>query len=137
MENFKNDYLPIDSEITLFKMDGVTIPKERERMSRVPFASAIGSIMKTMICTRLDMVYSLEVVSGCPSDPSNALWKIVKTILQYLRNTKDQWLIYRESDLKLVGYTDSSFMSDQDDSKSVSGFIFTLNGGAIYWKSSK
>ena len=28
-------------------------------------------------------------------------------------------------------------MSDQDDSKSVSGFIFILNGGAICWKSSK
>ena len=62
---------------------------------------------------------------------------MVKTILKYLRNTKDQWLISGESDLKLVGYTDSNFMSDQDDSKSVSGFIFTLNGGAICWKSSK
>ena len=28
-------------------------------------------------------------------------------------------------------------MSDQDDSKSVSGFIFILNGRAICWKSSK
>ena len=39
--------------------------------------------------------------------------------------------MYGESDLKLVGYTDSSFQSDHDDSKSVSGFIFTLNGGAV------
>ena len=54
-----------------------------------------------------------------------------------MRNTRDQWLIYGEPDLKLVGYTDSSFQSDRDDNKSVSGFIFTLNGGAIYWKSSK
>ena len=33
--------------------------------------------------------------------------------------------------------TDSSFQSDRDDSKSVLGFVFTLNGGAIYLKSSK
>ena len=39
--------------------------------------------------------------------------------------------------MKLVGYTDSSFQSDHDDSKSVSGFIFTLNGAAISWNSSK
>ena len=45
--------------------------------------------------------------------------------------------MYGEIDLKLVGYTDSSFQSDHDDSKSVSGFIFTLNGGAVCWKSSK
>ena len=62
---------------------------------------------------------------------------MVKAILKYLRNTKDQWLVYGESDLKLVGITDSSFQSDHDDSRSVSGYIFTLNGGAICWKSSK
>ena len=46
-------------------------------------------------------------------------------------------MVYGESDLKLVGFTDSSFQSDHDDSRSVSGYIFTLNGGAICWKSSK
>jgi len=39
--------------------------------------------------------------------------------------------------LRLIGFTDFSFQSDHDDSKSVSGFIFTLNGGAICWKSFK
>ena len=52
-------------------------------------------------------------------------------------NTKDQWLVYGEPDLKLVGYTNSSFQSDRDDSKSVSEFVFILNGVAIYWKSFK
>ena len=60
---------------------------------------------------------------------------MVKTILKYLRNTKDQCLIYGEPDLKLMGYTDSNFQSSRDDSKSVSGFVFVLNRGAIYWKS--
>ena len=62
---------------------------------------------------------------------------MIKANLKYLRNTKDQWLVYNESNLKLVGFTDSSFQSDHDDSRSVSGYIFTLNGGAICWKSSK
>ena len=39
--------------------------------------------------------------------------------------------------MKLVGYTDSNFQSDRDDSKSVSRFVFTLNGEVICWKSSK
>ena len=83
------------------------------------------------------MAYSLGVVSRYQSDPRENHWKVVKTILKYLRNTKDQWLIYGESDLRLIGFTDSSFQSDRDDSKSVSGFIFILNGGAVCWKSSK
>ena len=34
-------------------------------------------------------------------------------------------------------FTDSDFQSDVDDRKSISGFIFTCNGGAVSWKSSK
>ena len=101
-------------------------------MSRVSYASIVGSIMYAMTCTRLDVAYSLGVVSRYQSDPRENHWKMVKTILKYLRNTKNQWLVYGESDLKLVGFTDSSFQSDHDDSKNVSGYIFTLNGGAIY-----
>ena len=37
----------------------------------------------------------------------------------------------------MEGYTDSSFQSDIDDSKSTSGFVFMLNGAAVSWKSSK
>ena len=55
----------------------------------------------------------------------------MKTILKYFRNTKDQWLIYRDTDMKLMGYTDFNFQSDYDDSRSMSGYVFTLNGGAI------
>ena len=90
-----------------------------------------------MTCTRSDVAYSLGVVSRYQFDPEENHWKVVKAILKYLRNTKDQWLVYGESDLKLVGFTDFSFQSDHDDSRSVSGYIFTLNDGAICWKSSK
>jgi hypothetical protein len=34
-------------------------------------------------------------------------------------------------------HTDSSFQTDIDDSKSQLGFVFTLNGGVVRWKSSK
>ena len=34
-------------------------------------------------------------------------------------------------------YTDFNFQSNYDDSRSVSGYVFTLNGGTICWKSSK
>ena len=106
-------------------------------MGRISYASTVGSIMYAMTCTRPDVAYSLGIVSKYQSDPGENHWKVVKTILKYLRNSKDQLLVYDESDLRLIGFTDSSFQSDYDDSKSVSGFIFTLNGGAICWKSFK
>ena len=110
---------------------------KRERMSRIPYALTVDSIMYVMIYTRSDIAYSLGVVSRYQSDLRKNHWKVIKIILKYLRNTKDQWLIYGESDLKFVEFTDFNFQSDHDDSKSMSGYIYTLNGRAIYWKSSK
>jgi hypothetical protein len=47
-------------------------------------------------------------------------------------------LTYRRSDsLHIEGYSYSDFMGDVDNRKSTSGYIFTLAGGAISWKSSK
>ena len=62
-----------------------------------------------MTYTRSDVAYSLGVVSRDQSDPGENHWKVVKTILKYIRNIKDQWLIYGESDLKLVRFIDFNF----------------------------
>ena len=59
MENFKKSYLLIGHRIFLSKKDCLTTPEERERMSRVLYASIMGSIMYAMTCTRSDVVYSL------------------------------------------------------------------------------
>ena len=61
----------------------------------------------------------------------------MKCIFKYLRRTKDLFLVYGGEELKLQGYTDSSFQSNPDDSRSTSRFLFTLNGGAVSWTSSK
>ncbi|PKI70107.1 hypothetical protein CRG98_009570 [Punica granatum] len=42
-----------------------------------------------------------------------------------------------EEELVVRGYTDGSFQSDKNDSRSQSGYVFCLNGGAVSWKSSK
>jgi hypothetical protein len=48
------------------------------------------------------------------------------------------FLVYGgKEELVVTGYTDSSFQTDQDDSKSQSGYVFTINGGAVSRKSSK
>ena len=39
--------------------------------------------------------------------------------------------------LEIRGYSDADFVGDKDDRKSTSGYVFTLAGGSISWKSSK
>jgi hypothetical protein len=66
-------------------------------------------------------------------------WNAVKNILKYLRNTKDMVLVYGgcEEELSIKGYVDTSFDTDPDNSKSQTGYVFMLNGGAVSWKSCK
>ena len=42
-------------------------------------------------------------------------------------------LVYSSGSLETIGYTDSYFQGDIDSRKSTSGYVFTLNGGAICW----
>ena len=62
----------------------------------------------------------------------------IKNILKFLKRTKDSFLIYEgEEELIVKGYTDTSFQSDKDNSRSQSDYVFYLNDGAMSWKSSK
>ena len=70
---------------------------ERDRMKRIPYASAIGSIMYAMLCTRIDVSCALRTCSRYQSDPSERHWIAVKNILKYLKRTKDSsWFIEGE-----------------------------------------
>ena len=64
-------------------------PEERANMDMIPYASAIGSIMYVMLCTRPDIAHALSVTSRYQADLGLEHWKAVKCILKYLRRTKD------------------------------------------------
>ena len=51
MENSKRGFLLMSHGIKLSKTQCPTSKEERERMSRIPYASAIGSIMYAILCT--------------------------------------------------------------------------------------
>jgi hypothetical protein len=113
-------------------------PDEQERMRVIPYASVVGYSMYAMLCTRPDVSYALSAMSRYQSNYGGTHWIIVKNILKYLRRTKEAFLVFGgEEELIVKGYSDASFQTDADDSKSQSGFVFYLNGGAVSWKSSK
>ncbi|GKC79503.1 hypothetical protein Tco_1130277, partial [Tanacetum coccineum] len=40
-------------------------------------------------------------------------------------------------ELEVSYYAHASFQTDKDDTKSKTGYVFVLNGGAVDWKSAK
>ncbi|GJX82386.1 hypothetical protein Tco_0331867 [Tanacetum coccineum] len=87
--------------------------KHLHHVQNVPYASAVGSIMYVTA---------------------------VNNTLKYLRNTKYMFLVYGgnpEAEIRVYCYCDAEFETDRDDTKSQTGYVFILNGGAVDWKSSK
>ena len=107
-------------------------------MDGILYASVVGSIKYAMVCARPDVSFALSVVGRYHADPGESHWTAVKNILKYLRRTKDMFLVYEgEDELIVKCYTDASFQTDRDDSRSQSGFVFILNEGAVSWRSAK
>ncbi|KAL4018316.1 hypothetical protein IC575_021907 [Cucumis melo] len=137
MQNSKKGLLPFRHGVHLSKEQCPKTPQEVEDMRRIPYASAVGSLMYAMLCTRPDICYVVGIVSRYQSNPGLDHWTTIKIILKYLRRTRDYMLMYGAKDLILTGYTDSDFQTDKDSRKSTSGSVFTLNGGAVVWRSIK
>lgn len=60
-------------------------------------------------------------------------------ILRYLKGTPHLGLVFdrnRSTSLDVIGYVDSDYGGDLDGRRSLSGYIFTVCGCSISWKSS-
>ena len=107
-------------------------------MAKIPYASAVGSLMFSMICTRPDLAYAISLVSRFMSDPGKEHWSAVKWVLRYLRGTVNHGLIYGKNvsnSVQVQGYVDSDYAGSIDTRKSITGYIFIVCGGVVSWKS--
>ena len=106
-------------------------------LSQQEYAQAIGSLMYVMNCTRLDIASAISKLSRYISNSGPDHWKAIVRVLRYLKYTQNYGLHYSKYPAVLEGYCDANWISNTKDSKSTSGYLFTLGGGAVSWKSSK
>ncbi|GJR63276.1 putative RNA-directed DNA polymerase [Tanacetum coccineum] len=140
MQNSKKGFIPMEVKHDLSNEMCASSDEEKAYMKRVPYASAVGSIMYAVRCTRPDVAFAQNLVSRYQQNPGKLHWVAVKHILKYLRNTKDMFLVYGgnpDTELDVTGFCDASWQCDKDDTKSQTGYVFVVNGGAVDWKSKK
>jgi len=104
-------------------------------MQHVPYGSAVGSLMYTMVCTRPDIAHAVSTMTRFMSNPERPHWEAVKWILRYLRGSTNIKLCFGSSEPVLVAYTDADMAGDVDNRKSISGYLITYAGGAVSWQS--
>ena len=102
-------------------------------MKNVSYASAVGSLMYAMVCTRPDIAHAVGVVSRFLSNPGKEHWAAVMWIFRYLRGTSRVCLCFGGKAM-LDGYTDADMVGDVDSKKSTSRYMITFVGVAVSWQ---
>ncbi|GKA51780.1 tRNA-splicing endonuclease subunit Sen2-1-like protein isoform X1 [Tanacetum coccineum] len=110
MDNSKRGHIPMQERLDLNKTQGASTPKEVKRMKNIPYASVVGSIMYVVRCTRPDVAFVQNITSRFQQNPGE---------------------LSGCSELRVDCYCNAGFEIDIDDTKSLTGYVFILNGSAM------
>ena len=131
MENCNPMVSPLAPHFKLSGKESPTTAEEVERMSMVPYASAVGSLMYAMVCTRPDISQAVFVVSRYMANPGKTHWEVVKRILLYLKGTINTGLSFGGGTCQVSGYVDSDYAGDLDRRRSTTGYVFKIHGAQL------
>ncbi|KAF3639976.1 hypothetical protein FXO37_23735 [Capsicum annuum] len=121
---------PLDVSFALRK-------NEDESDSQLEYARVLGCLMYIMNCTRPDITCAISKLSRYTSNPNKTHWMAMKRVLGYLKYIQDYALYYNKYPAVLEGYSDVNWITGSNELKSTSGYVFTIGGGVVSWKSSK
>lgn len=107
------------------------------------YRSIVGALLWLSTSSRPDIAFTVSKLARYFACPTKFHLQAAKHVLRYLKGTLDHGIVYgldpdnsnNGQDLQIEGYTDSDWGQDKDNRRSTSGFVFTMNGGAISWRS--
>lgn len=112
-----------------------------EFVSATLYKQIIGSLrylcnIKPYICQ------SVGLLSRFMEKPQECHLSAVKRVLRYIKGTIDHGVLMprqqkTSTDAEVHGYSDSDFNGDQDEKKSIAGYIVMIGGTPISWSSRK
>lgn len=133
--------LPLQKGFKPLHSHSPSLPNEIEDMKRIPYRSAIGSLLYVALGTRPDIAYAVCALARFSHNPGRIHWSMVKNVIKYLMHTKDVGLTYKfqstpkdATGVVISGYADSSF-NDHEDGRSTLGHACFMNGYLISWRS--
>ena len=71
-----------------------TTNEEIEKMSKIPYANAVGCLLYAIVCIRLYIAQAVGVASKYKENLGKEHWNAVKWILRTLMGTKDLRIVF-------------------------------------------
>jgi hypothetical protein len=82
-------------------------------------------------------LFAVSKLSRFVSNLGDDHWCALERVLHYLKGTMSLGIHYTGYPTVLEGYCDANWISDADDIYAISGYVFSLGGRAVSWKSCK
>ena len=142
--SLNNSTKPVGTPLTShFKLSASMCPSsddDKRYMENIPYTNVVGALMYATVCTRPDLSHAVSMVSRYMHNPGKEHWQTVKWILRYILGTIDVRIKFQKQEMfnldnLVVGYVDSDYASDLDKRRSTMGYLFTMAGGPICWRS--
>ena len=121
---------PYDPSVTLRK-------NKKEPRDQLRYSQIIGSLMYLASAIRPDISFAVSKMSRFISNSGIDHWHALGRVMRYLRGTMSYGIHYSGHPAVLEGYSDSNWILDVDELYATSGYVFTLGGGAVSWRSCK
>lgn len=105
------------------------------------YQQLVGQLLYISTTVRPDIAHAAATLSRYMSKPSLTHWNAAKSVLRYLKKTRDYALclgqLNDESDeeFEIIGFCDADYATDVDTRRSRTGYLFLLNGSLITWYS--
>jgi hypothetical protein len=135
MLNLRPAKTPLDPGVKLSKSMSPQTPEATKEASLFPYRSVIGSLMYLMLCTRPDIAFAISQLSKYNSCYGPDHINAVKHLIRYISYTHKLQITYGNCTTAPIGFSDSSYSSDVDTRRSVTGYVFFVAGGPVSWKS--
>ena len=100
MENCKSVSTPMEVGLKLTKEMEPKTKEEMDKMDKVPYRAAVGSLMYLMVATRPDLAAAVGCVSQFMQNPGRVHWEAVKRIMRYVKGTLNFGLRYKREETK-------------------------------------
>jgi hypothetical protein len=84
--------------------------------------------------TRPDISFAVSKLSRFMSNPSIDHLHALERVMRYLCGTMSYKIHYSGHPAMLEGYSDANRISDVDDIKATSGYVFIFGGSAVSWR---
>jgi hypothetical protein len=132
MENSNTKRVPLGASVQITK------DEDGEDADEMLYRQKIGALAWITLGTRPDCAFALSKLSRYLNKPKKSHMLAADNVLRYLKGSKKHGILLRKNgEPGLAVWVDSDWAGCKDTRRSTSGYVVTVHGNAIIWKSQR